>query len=79
MLNSGQKRVLRPTHMVKERGSDVVKVTKEGEEAAPQLVVPHLVRRQSNKSLVGIMLTQTRNLYLAEKQLVGRVRFTLIL
>lgn len=30
--------------MVKEGGSDVVKVSKEGEEAAPQLVVPHLVK-----------------------------------
>lgn len=30
--------------MVEEGGSDVVKVSKKGEEAASQLVVPHLVK-----------------------------------
>ena len=30
--------------MVEEGGSDVVKVSKESKEAAPQLVVPHLVK-----------------------------------
>lgn len=30
--------------MVEEGGSDVVEVSKESEEAAPQLVVPHLVK-----------------------------------
>lgn len=32
--------------MVEESGSDVVKVSKEGEEAAPQLVVPDLFKRE---------------------------------
>lgn len=31
--------------MVEESGSDVVKVSKEGEEAAPQLVVPDLFEK----------------------------------
>lgn len=33
--------------MVKKSGSDVVKVSKEGEEAASQLVVPNLVKTES--------------------------------
>lgn len=37
----------RQTHMVKKSGSDVVKVSKEGEEAASQLVVPNLVKTES--------------------------------
>lgn len=40
MLLSG-----RTTHMVEEGGPDVVKVSKEGEEAAPQLVIPHLDKK----------------------------------
>lgn len=31
--------------MVEEGGSDVIKVSKESEEAAPQLVVPYLVKK----------------------------------
>lgn len=31
--------------MVEEGGSDVVKVSKESEEAPPQLVVPYLVKK----------------------------------
>lgn len=33
--------------MVKEGGSDVVKMPKEGEETAPQLVVPHLYTKRT--------------------------------
>ena len=34
--------VLTTTHMVEEGGSDVVQVSEKSEEAAPQLIVPHL-------------------------------------
>lgn len=41
-------------HMVKEGGSDVIKVSKEGEEAASQFVVPHLVK-------TGILTQRTKH------------------
>lgn len=45
--------------MVEEGGSDVVKVSEEGEEAASQLVVPHLVKAEILKFKVIIYLYST--------------------
>jgi hypothetical protein len=36
--------------MVEEGGSDVVQVSEESEEAAPQFIVPHLSRKQCFKN-----------------------------